>query len=48
MFLGSNIGNMPVADAEQFCNELRKHLSPGDMVLIGVDLKKPCNRAGSL
>ncbi|TWR24206.1 L-histidine N(alpha)-methyltransferase [Mucilaginibacter achroorhodeus] len=40
MFLGSNIGNMPVADAEQFCNELRKHLSPGDMVLIGVDLKK--------
>lgn len=40
MFLGSNIGNMPVADAELFCHELRKHLSPGDMVLIGVDLKK--------
>ncbi|MBL4675268.1 MAG: L-histidine N(alpha)-methyltransferase [Mucilaginibacter sp.] len=40
MFLGSNIGNMPVADAEGFCNELRKHLSPGDMLLIGVDLKK--------
>lgn len=40
LFLGSNIGNMPVADAEKFCQELRKHLSPGDMVLIGVDLKK--------
>ncbi|HEK21962.1 MULTISPECIES: L-histidine N(alpha)-methyltransferase [unclassified Mucilaginibacter] len=40
MFLGSNIGNMPVADAKLFCHELRKHLSPGDMVFIGVDLKK--------
>ena len=40
MFLGSNIGNMPVADAEGFCKELRKNLSPGDMVLVGVDLKK--------
>jgi len=40
MFLGSNIGNMPVNDAEGFCKVLRKHLSPGDMVLIGVDLKK--------
>ena len=40
LFLGSNIGNMPVSNAEDFCRELRKHLSPGDMVLIGVDLKK--------
>jgi L-histidine N-alpha-methyltransferase len=40
MFLGSNIGNMPVPVAENFCKELRNHLSPGDMVLIGVDLKK--------
>ena len=40
MFLGSNIGNMPVDAAEKFCRELRSHLSPGDMVLIGVDLKK--------
>ena len=40
MFLGSNIGNMPVAEAEAFCRELRNHLSPGDMVLVGVDLKK--------
>jgi len=40
LFLGSNIGNMLPADAEGFCRELRNNLSPGDMVLIGVDLKK--------
>jgi L-histidine N-alpha-methyltransferase len=40
MFLGSNIGNMPVAIAEGFSRELRNHLSPGDMVLVGIDLKK--------
>jgi len=40
LFLGSNVGNMPVAEAEQFCLTLREHLSPGDSVLIGIDLKK--------
>ncbi len=40
LFLGSNVGNMPVAEAEAFCRELRSHLSTGDRVLIGVDLKK--------
>ncbi|MDB5143598.1 MAG: L-histidine N(alpha)-methyltransferase [Mucilaginibacter sp.] len=40
LFLGSNIGNMPVNEAIEFCRELRKHLSEGDMVLVGVDLKK--------
>jgi L-histidine N-alpha-methyltransferase len=40
LFLGSNIGNMPVEDAQDFCTEMRKHLSVGDSVLIGVDLKK--------
>jgi L-histidine N-alpha-methyltransferase len=40
MFLGSNIGNMPVQAAQAFCTELRKNLSAGDMVLVGVDLKK--------
>jgi L-histidine N-alpha-methyltransferase len=40
MFLGSNVGNMPIAEAEAFCRELRNNLSPGDMVLVGVDLKK--------
>ena len=40
MFLGSNIGNMAVNEAGMFCMELRNHLSPGDMLLIGIDLKK--------
>lgn len=40
MFLGSNVGNMPVDVAEKFCQDVRNHLSPGDMMLIGVDLKK--------
>jgi len=40
LFLGSNVGNMPVSDAENFCKELRNHLSQGDMLLIGIDLKK--------
>ncbi|HXB08328.1 MAG TPA: L-histidine N(alpha)-methyltransferase [Puia sp.] len=40
LFLGSNIGNMLPADALRFCLELRSHLRPGDMVLVGVDLKK--------
>jgi L-histidine N-alpha-methyltransferase len=40
LFLGSNIGNMPIADAENFCVALREHLSPGDMALVGFDLKK--------
>ena len=40
LFLGSNVGNMPVSAAEKFCQELRNHLSPGDMALIGIDLKK--------
>lgn len=40
MFLGSNIGNMPISEAEDFCGRLRSHLSTGDMLLIGIDLKK--------
>lgn len=40
LFLGSNVGNMPISSAEKFCSELRDHLSPGDMALIGIDLKK--------
>jgi uncharacterized SAM-dependent methyltransferase len=31
---------MEVNDAESFCRELRNHLSEGDMILIGFDLKK--------
>lgn len=40
LFMGSNIGNMPVKEAAEFCKELRANLNPGDMVLIGFDLKK--------
>jgi L-histidine N-alpha-methyltransferase len=40
LFLGSNVGNMPIDKATDFCRALRRHLSPGDMVLIGMDLKK--------
>lgn len=40
MFLGSNIGNMQVSEALEFCKTLRSHLSEGDMALIGFDLKK--------
>lgn len=40
LFMGSNIGNMPVSEATTFCAELRNHLSPGDMAVIGFDLKK--------
>jgi L-histidine N-alpha-methyltransferase len=31
---------MLVSDAENFCKQLRNHLSPGDMLLVGIDLKK--------
>ena len=40
LFLGSNIGNIPKESVNGFCRELRSQLSVGDMVLMGVDLKK--------
>lgn len=40
LFLGGNIGNMPPREAELFLKQLYKHLAPGDIVLIGFDLKK--------
>jgi len=40
LFLGSNIGNIPLDGAEAFCREMRSHLAVGDLVLIGFDLKK--------
>jgi len=40
LFLGSNVGNMTLDDALNFCRRLREHLSEGDMALIGFDLKK--------
>lgn len=40
LFLGSNIGNMPLEEAEDFCLHLNKSLSSKDRVLVGFDLKK--------
>lgn len=40
LFMGSNIGNMPVKEAQEFCITLRQELSPEDVVIIGFDLKK--------
>jgi len=40
LFLGGNIGNMELQEAYLFIKELRSHLHPGDMVLVGFDLKK--------
>jgi uncharacterized SAM-dependent methyltransferase len=40
LFLGSNIGNVTVDEAVDFCREIRSYLNTGDMMLIGIDLKK--------
>lgn len=40
LFMGANIGNMTVADAEIFCLSLKQLLSPNDLLIIGFDLKK--------
>lgn len=40
LFLGGNIGNVPMDKAVEFCKVMRRHLLPGDLVLIGFDLKK--------
>ncbi|MGF7230163.1 L-histidine N(alpha)-methyltransferase [Arachidicoccus sp.] len=38
--LGGNIGNMTVAESNQFCKILRGYLQPGDQCIIGFDLVK--------
>lgn len=40
LFMGANIGNMNVADAESFCLSLKQLLAPNDLLIIGFDLKK--------
>ncbi|SDF68203.1 dimethylhistidine N-methyltransferase [Pedobacter terrae] len=40
LFMGANIGNMNVADAESFCLSLKQLLAPKDLLIIGFDLKK--------
>lgn len=41
LFLGSTIGNFEPAEAQHFLVNLWCALNPGDLVLIGFDLKKP-------
>lgn len=38
--LGGNIGNMTIPECDVFCQNLREHLNPGDLVIIGFDLVK--------
>ncbi|EAY27897.1 L-histidine N(alpha)-methyltransferase [Microscilla marina] len=40
LFLGSNIGNFLHNEAIEFLRQMRKHLRPDDLLLIGFDLKK--------
>lgn len=40
LFLGGNIGNVPIDKAGDFCKMIRRYLSPGDLILTGFDLKK--------
>ena len=40
LFLGCNLGNMSPDDANSFCRRLRSYLHPGDLAVIGLDLKK--------
>jgi L-histidine N-alpha-methyltransferase len=40
LFMGANIGNMSVPQAIHFCRQLHDSMQPGDLLLIGFDLKK--------
>lgn len=40
LFLGGNIGNFLPSEAIAFLQRLHAHLNPGDLLLIGFDLKK--------
>lgn len=40
LFLGANIGNFTKEESLEFLTTLKSYLNPGDMVLIGFDLKK--------
>ena len=40
LFMGANIGNMNIQQATFFCRQLHDRMRPGDLLLIGFDLKK--------
>jgi dimethylhistidine N-methyltransferase len=41
LFLGSTIGNFEADDQIDFLRQVRSHLQPGDVLLLGTDLVKP-------
>jgi dimethylhistidine N-methyltransferase len=41
LFLGSTIGNFNRTEAVLFLRRIRKHMQPGDCLLLGADLVKP-------
>jgi L-histidine N-alpha-methyltransferase len=41
LFLGSNIGNYDLPAARALLSGVRRHLAPGDALLMGADLRKP-------
>ena len=40
LFLGSSIGNFDPPAAEEFLRDIRRHLQPGDALLLGTDIEK--------
>lgn len=40
LFMGANIGNMTLQQASLFCRQLHDRMRPGDLLVIGFDLKK--------
>ena len=44
LFLGANIGNFDHAESVDFLRRIASHLSPGDLLMIGFDLKKDPQR----
>jgi L-histidine Nalpha-methyltransferase len=40
LFLGSNIGNFELSEAKEFLKSIRHFLEQGDLLLMGVDLRK--------
>ncbi|NOW96049.1 L-histidine N(alpha)-methyltransferase [Mucilaginibacter sp. SG564] len=42
--LGGNVGNMTIKQSEEFCNNIRAYLVPGDLAIIGFDLRKDPER----
>ncbi|MGQ0812258.1 MAG: L-histidine N(alpha)-methyltransferase [Nitrospiraceae bacterium] len=40
LFLGSTIGNFDPPAAEKFLRDIRRHLTPGDALLLGTDVEK--------